>query len=43
MSELFGDYKRPKAEVKYIEKFVRKFNRAKNEYKSKNFQQAIEQ
>ena len=43
MSELFGEYKRPKAEVKYIEKFVRKFNRAKNEYKSKNFQQAIEQ
>lgn len=43
MAELFGNYKRPRAEVKHIEKFERKFNRAKNEYKSKNYIQAIDQ
>ena len=42
MSELFGEYKRPKAEIKYIEKFVKKFNIAKNEYKSKNYKHAID-
>ena len=42
MSELFGDYKRPKAEIKYIEKFIKKFNVAKNEFKSKNYKQAID-
>ena len=42
MADLFGDYKRPRAEVKYIEKFIKKFNIAKNEYKSKNYRQAID-
>ena len=42
MTELFGDYKRPKAEIKYIEKFIKKFNIAKNEYKSKNYKHAID-
>ena len=42
MTELFGDYKRPRAEIKYIEKFAKKFNIAKKEYKSKNYKQAID-
>ena len=42
MTELFGDYKRPRAEIKYIEKFAKKFNVAKSEYKSKKYKQAIE-
>ena len=42
MSELFGEYKRPKAEIKYIEKFVKKFTVARNEYKSKNYKHSIE-
>ena len=42
MADLFGDYKRPRAEIKYIEKFIKKFNIAKNEYKSKNYKQAID-
>ena len=41
MTELFGEYKRPRAEIKHIEKFAKKFNIAKNEYKSKNYKQAI--
>lgn len=42
MAELFGNYKRPKAEINYIEKFIKKYNIAKNEYKSKNYKQAID-
>ena len=42
MSELFGDYKRPKAEVKVIDKFVKIFGKAKKDYKEKNYQIALD-
>ena len=41
MSELFGDFKRPKAEMKIIDKFVQSFNQSRKEYKSKNYQKAL--
>ena len=41
MNELFGQYKRPKAEIKYIEKIIKIFDQAKEEYKSKKYIQAL--
>ena len=41
MNELFGQYKRPKAEIKYIEKIIKIFDQAKGEYKSKKYIQAL--
>ena len=37
MSDLFGNYKRPRAEKKVIEKFDKKYQKAMNLYKSKNY------
>ena len=42
MNELFGKYNRPKAEIKYIEKYINLFEKGKIEYKSKNYLQALE-
>ena len=42
MNELFGEYNRPKAEIKYIEKIIKIFDKAKEEYNSKNYFQALE-
>ena len=42
MNELFGQFKRPKAEIKYIEKIILIFDKAKEEYKSKKYIQALE-
>ena len=41
MNELFGKYNRPKAEIKYIEKYINLFEKGKIEYKSKNYLQAL--
>ena len=41
MSEYFGKYNRPKAEIKLIQKFLNIFNQSKKEYKQKNFQKAL--
>ena len=41
MSDLFGDFKRPKAELKIINEFVQSFNQSRKEYKSKNYQKAL--
>jgi hypothetical protein len=41
MSDLFGDFKRPKAELSIIDKFVQLFNQSRKEYKSKNYQKAL--
>ena len=41
MSDLFGDFKRPKAELTIIDKFVQLFNQSRKEYKSKNYQKAL--
>ena len=37
MSDLFGNYKRPRAEKKVIEKFDKKYQKAMSLYKSKNY------
>ena len=42
MNELFGQYNRPKAEIKYIETIIKKLDEAKVHYKSKNYSQALE-
>ena len=42
MNELFGQFKRPKAEIKYIEKIILIFDKAKEEYKSKKYIQALQ-
>ena len=41
MSDLFGDYKRPRAEKKVIEKFVKKYEKAKTFFKSKNYLESL--
>ena len=41
MSEYFGNYKRPKNEINYIEKFIELFNNSKEEYKSKKYDIAL--
>ena len=42
MSELFGEYKRPNAEKKIIEKFVKIFQNSKVLFKNKNYLEALE-
>ena len=42
MNALFGQYKRPKAEIKYIEKIIKIFDKAKEAYNSKKYIQALE-
>ena len=42
MNELFGKFNRPKAELKHIEKIINVFSNAKEAYKSKNYNQALE-
>ena len=42
MSELFGNYKRPNAEKKVIEKFVKIFQNSKTLLKNKNYQEALD-
>ena len=41
MSDLFGNYKRPRAEKKVIEKFVKKYEKAKTLFKSKNYIESL--
>ena len=41
MSELFGNYKRPRAEKKVIEKFVKKYQKARTLFKSKNYLESL--
>ena len=41
MSELFGEYKRPKAEKKLIEKIIRIYNKSKLAFKNKNYSDAL--
>ena len=41
MSNLFGIFNRPKAEIKVIDKFIQLFNESRQEYKSKNYQKAL--
>ena len=41
MSELFGNYKRPRAEKKVIEKFDKRYKKAKELFKSKNYMEAL--
>ena len=41
MSDLFGNYKRPRAEKKVIEKFVKKYEKAKSLFKSKNYIESL--
>ena len=42
MAELFGEYNRPKAEKKVIANFIKLYNQASKEYKSKNYSKASE-
>jgi tetratricopeptide (TPR) repeat protein len=41
MSNLFGDFKRPRAEKKVIDQFIKKFENAKTLFKSKNYLEAL--
>ena len=41
MSELFGNYKRPRAEKKVIEKFIKQYQKAKSLFKSKNYLESL--
>ena len=41
MSELFGNYKRPRAEKKVIEKFIKKYQNAMSLFKSKNYNESL--
>ena len=41
MSKLFGDFKRPRAELKIIENFIKIFEKAKEEYYNKNYINAL--
>ena len=41
MSDLFGNYKRPRAEKKVIEKYVKKYEKAKSLFKSKNYIESL--
>ena len=42
MSDLCGNYKRPNAEKRVIEKFVKKFEKSKVQFKNKNYLEALE-
>ena len=42
MAELFGDYKRPNAEKKVIEKYIKIYENSKNLYKNKKYLEALE-
>ena len=42
MSDLFGDYKRPNAEKRVIDKFVKLFEKSKILFKNKNHSEALE-
>ena len=42
MAELFGDYKRPNAEKKVIEKYIKIYENSKIFYKNKNYLQTLE-
>ena len=42
MSDLFGDYKRPNAEKKLIEKFIKIFEKSKALFKNKKYLEAID-
>ena len=42
MSDLFGDYKRPNAEKKVIEKFIKIFEKSQNLFKNKNYLEALD-
>ena len=42
MSELFGDYKRPKAEKKVIEKIIKIYEKSKALFKNKNYSEALD-
>ena len=42
MNELFGQYNRPRAEIKYIEGIIKKIDDAKVYYKSKDYNQALD-
>ena len=41
MTDFFGDYKRPKAEMKIIDQFIKIYYESKREYKSNNYQKAL--
>ena len=41
MSEYFGNYKRPKAEMELIQRFIQIFNQSKKEYKLNNLKTAL--
>ena len=41
MSEYFGNYNRPKEEIKEINKFIKLFNKSIKEYDSKNYENAL--
>ena len=41
MSNYFGNFKRPKAELKLIEKFVQLYEESRKDYKSKNYVKAL--
>ena len=43
MSELFGNYKRPRAEKKVIEKFIKIYQKARSLFKSKNYLESLSQ
>ena len=42
MADLFGNYKRPNAEKKVIEKFIKLYENSKNLFKNKNYLEALE-
>ena len=42
MSDLFGDYKRPNAEKKVIEKIIKLYEKSKELFKNKNYLEALE-
>ena len=43
MSELFGNFKRPRAEKKLIEIFIKKYEKAKELFKSKSFIESLDE
>ena len=42
MADLFGDFKRPNAEKKVIEKFIKLYEKSKKLFKNKNYIEALE-
>ena len=41
MSEYFGNYNRPKEEIRIIQKFIKIFNQSRTQYKLKNYKTAL--